>query len=91
MPKQQQIIDEGEISVDQTLDYDDETTNTTDDEIGKINQQLQSYCQDQNIDLIQHGNLQAKHLTSYGVHHNRTGNSIFAKNLIGYFNKDSGN
>jgi lysophospholipase L1-like esterase len=59
--------------------------------IGKINQQLQSYCQDQNIDLIQHGNLQAKHLNSYGVHLNRAGNSIFAKNLIGYFNKDSGN
>jgi hypothetical protein len=34
VPKQQSIIDgvEGEISVDQTLDYDDETTNTTDDE-----------------------------------------------------------
>ncbi|CAB4029774.1 Hypothetical predicted protein [Paramuricea clavata] len=34
VPKQQQIIDgvEGEILVDQTLDYDDETTNTTDDE-----------------------------------------------------------
>jgi lysophospholipase L1-like esterase/regulator of replication initiation timing len=59
--------------------------------IGKINQQLQSYCQDQNIDLIQHGNLQANHLNSYGVHLNRAGSSIFAKNLIGYFNKDSGN
>ena len=35
VPKQQQqVIDgvEGEISVDQTLDYEDETTNTTDDE-----------------------------------------------------------
>ncbi|CAB3998993.1 Zinc finger MYM-type 1 [Paramuricea clavata] len=59
--------------------------------IGKIKQQLQSYCRDQNIDLIQHGNLQAKHLNSYGVHLNRAGNSILAKNLIGYFNKGSGN
>ncbi len=59
--------------------------------IGKINHQLQSYCQEQNIDLIQHGNLQAKHLNSYGVHLNRAGSSIFAKNLIDYFDKDSDN
>lgn len=61
--------------------------------IGKINQQLQNYCQHHNLDLIQHGNLEAKHLNSYGVHLNRTGCSIaiFAKNLIHYFNKDSSN
>ncbi|CAB4010792.1 Scavenger receptor cysteine-rich type 1 M130 [Paramuricea clavata] len=38
VPKQQQIIDgvKGEISVDRTLDYDDETTNTTDDEHSNV-------------------------------------------------------
>lgn len=59
--------------------------------IGKINHQLQCYCQGHNLDLIQHNNIEANHLNSYGVHLNRTGSSIFAKNLIHYFNKDSSN
>ena len=32
--------------------------------IGKINQQLQNYCQDHNLHLIQHGNLEAKLIRS---------------------------
>ena len=59
--------------------------------IGKINHQLQCYCQDHNLELVQHGNLEAKHLNSNEVHLNRAGSSIFAKNLIHYFNKDSSN
>ena len=59
--------------------------------IGKINHQFQCYCQDHNLDLIQHINLEAKHLNSYGVHLKRTGSLIFAKNLIHYFNKDLSN
>ena len=35
--------------------------------IGKINHQLKCYCQDHNLDLIQHSNLEAKHLNSYGI------------------------
>ena len=54
MPKQQQIIDgvEGEISVDQTLDYDDETTNTTDDELSNADSDKHS-----NVENVEHSSV----------------------------------
>ena len=52
VPKQQQIIDEGEISVDQTLDYDDETTNTTDDEHSNADNDKHS-----NVENVEHSSV----------------------------------
>jgi hypothetical protein len=52
VPKQQQIIVEGEISIDQTLDYDDETTNTTDDEHSNADNDKHS-----NVENVEHSSV----------------------------------
>ena len=55
--------------------------------IGETNNLLQIYFDEHNIELMKHGNLQIKHLNSYGIHLNRVGTAILAKNVVEYFNK----
>ena len=54
VPKQQQVIDgvEGEISVDQKLDYENETTNTVDDEHSNADNDKHS-----NVENVEHSSV----------------------------------
>lgn len=59
--------------------------------IGKVNAKLNKFCTEHNIGLIEHKNIQARHINPYGVHLNRIGTSILAKNFVEYLNKGVSN
>ena len=47
---------------------------------------LAKACKQHNCDYIEHKNIEDKHLKPYGLHLNRFGTSVMAKNLVNYFN-----
>ena len=47
-----------------------------------INKTFTELVQESNLDYISHENIKESHINEYGLHINRTGSSILAKNLI---------
>ncbi len=54
--------------------------------VKKVNIMLAKACKQHNCDYIEHKNIEDKHLNPYGLHLNRFGTSVMAKNLVNYFN-----
>ena len=52
---------------------------------------LIDYCESKNIQVIDHANIETKHLNPYGVHLNRLGTSIMARNFLSYINNVENN
>ena len=50
----------------------------------RVNADIQNVCEQNNWKLISNENIYRSHLNSYGVHLNRQGTAILAKNIIGY-------
>ena len=50
----------------------------------RVNADIQNVCEQNNWKLISNENINRSHLNSYGVHLNRLGTAILAKNIIGY-------
>ena len=55
--------------------------------IGEINNKLLQYCDQHKLGLTKHNNIENKHINSYGVHLNRVGTSILARNILTYLDK----
>ena len=52
------------------------------------NARLKSFCNQKNISLIDNGNIKEEHLGVKKLHLNRRGNSLFAKNLLGFIEQN---
>ncbi|CAB4001609.1 Scavenger receptor cysteine-rich type 1 M130 [Paramuricea clavata] len=59
--------------------------------IEKVNMALIDYCESKNIQVIDHANIETKHLNPYGVHLSRLGTSIMARNFLSYINNVENN
>ena len=57
------------------------------DEIASINNQLESYCNSKNFLFVNNDNMKSSCLAKDKLHLNKTGNSIFAKNIISVLKK----
>ena len=57
------------------------------DEIASINNQLESYCNSKNFLFVNNDNMKSSCLAKDKLHLNKTGNRIFAKNVISVFKK----
>ena len=57
------------------------------DEIASINNQLESYCNSKNLLFVNNNNMESSCLAKDKLHLNKTGNSIFAKNIISILKK----
>ena len=55
--------------------------------IGEINNKLLQYCDQHKLGLTKHNNIENKHINPYGVHLNRVGTSILARNILTYLDK----
>ena len=49
--------------------------------VKEVNSKLSQVCLSNRWDFLTHGNILVKHLNPYGVHLNKQGTSILAKNL----------
>ena len=52
------------------------------------NARLKNFCNQKNIPLINNANIKEEHLGVKKLHLNRRGNSLFAKNLLGFIEKN---
>ena len=52
------------------------------------NARLKNFCNHKNIPLIDNGNINEEHLGVKKMHLNRRGNSLFAKNLLGFIEQN---
>ena len=52
------------------------------------NARLKNFCNQKNIPLIDNGNIKEEHLGVKKLHLNRRGNSLFAKNLLGFIEQN---
>ena len=57
------------------------------DEILSINNQLETYCNSKNFLFVNNNNMKSSCLAKDKLHFNKTGNSIFAKNIINVLKK----
>ena len=57
------------------------------DEIASISNQLESYCNSKNFLFVNNDNMKSSCLAKDKLHLNKTGNSIFAKNIINVLEK----
>ena len=57
------------------------------DEIASVNNQLESYCSSKNLLFVKNDNMKSSCLAKDKLHLNKTGNSIFAKNIISILKK----
>ena len=57
------------------------------DEIASINNQLESYCNSKIFLFLNNDNMKSSCLAKDKLHLNKTGNSIFAKNIISILKK----
>ena len=57
------------------------------DEIVSINNQLESYCNNKNFLFVNNDNMKSSCLAKDKLHLNKTGNGIFANNIINIFKK----
>ena len=51
--------------------------------IGQVNNLISKFCRQRSWGLIRHNNITTNHLNSYGLHVNKAGSSVFAKNVSG--------
>ena len=51
-----------------------------------VNNLISKLCRQRSWGLIRHNNITTNHLNSYGLHLNKAGSSVFAKNVINYLN-----
>ena len=54
--------------------------------IGETNTLLASFCESRNLYIIKHNNIGEPHINPYGVHLNRAGTSVLARNILDYLN-----
>ena len=52
----------------------------------KVNIKIAKACKQYNWQYIEHKNIENKHLNPYGLHLNKFGTSVMAKNFANYFN-----
>ena len=52
-----------------------------DKKFSQVNSYLKNYCNQKNIDFIDHGNFKEEHLGQKKLHLNKKGNSILANNF----------
>ena len=57
--------------------------------ITEVNELLKHYCKLNKWALIKHNNIESNHLNSYGLHLNRSGTALLAKNIISFLNNKS--
>ena len=53
--------------------------------VWKVNILLAKACRQYSCDYIEHTNIQDKNLNPYGLHLNKFGTGVMAKNLVNYF------
>ena len=56
----------------------------TDKQRNDTNARFKNFCNQKNIPPIDNGNIKEEHLGVKKLHLNRRGNSLFAKNLLGF-------
>jgi lysophospholipase L1-like esterase len=54
--------------------------------IGETNTLLASFCESRNLYIIKYNNIGEPHINPYGVHFNRAGTSVLARNILDYLN-----
>ena len=52
------------------------------------NAKVKNFCNQKNIPLIDNGDIKEEHLRVKNLHLNRRGNSLFAKNLLGFIEQN---
>lgn len=57
--------------------------------VTEVNNKLLSYCKLNKWGHIKHDNIQSKHINPYGIHLNRAGTSLLAKNITTYLNDEN--
>ena len=67
--------------------YRKDRQNTDKQGIG-TNARFKNFCKQKNISLIDNGNVKEEHLGVKKLHLNRRGNSLFAKNLLGFIEQN---
>ena len=60
----------------------------TDKQRNDTNARFKNFCSQKNIPLIDNGNIKEEHLGVKKLHLNRRGNSLFAKNLLGFIEQN---
>ena len=59
--------------------------------VSETNSMLAALCESRNISIISHNNIRTAHINPYGVHLNRVGTSVLAKNILNFLNSDKSN
>lgn len=54
--------------------------------VDETNKKLEVVCRQHNVDLISNQNIKVSHLSSKKLHLNKSGSSLFLKNLVNYLN-----
>ena len=67
--------------------YRKDRRNTDKQRIG-TNSRLKNFCNQKNISLIDNGNIKEEHMGVKKLHLNKRGNSLFAKNLLGFIEQN---
>ena len=76
-----------EIIISQIVNRTDKAGMTK--KITEVNELLEHYCKLNKWALIKHSNIESNHLNSYGLHLNRSGTAILAKNITSFLNNKS--
>ena len=76
-----------EIAISQIVNRTDKTRITK--KINEVNEKLAHYCKLNKWGLIRYDNITFKHLNSYGLHLNRSGTAVLAKNITSFLNNTS--
>ena len=79
-----QVSSKTEIAISQIVNRTDKTGITK--KINEVNENLAHYCKLNKWGLIRHDNITSKHLNSYGLHLNRSGTAVLAKNITSFLN-----
>ena len=73
-----------EIIISQIVNRTDKAGMTK--KITEVNELLEHYCKLNKWALIKHSNIESNHLNSYGLHLNRSGTAMLAKNITSFLN-----
>ena len=74
-------------TISQVITRADQTDLTT--KVSEINAAISNLCTENQCGTISHENIEHKHLNEFGLHLNRLGTTILAKNITSYLNNVS--
>ena len=57
--------------------------------ITEVNEQLEHHCKSNKWAFTKHSNIESNHLNSYGLHLNKSGTALLAKNVTSFLNNKS--